>query len=171
MANLLASPDHVHASPDHAPILPYHLPGSPRPGPAFLDHVVDFPDDDLAVEIEEDPEEGQDMHIDEEDQEDGEYVHDVLDVVERVITELRDRADDYPHDQESPTKSLFDVGSSRISIFTVNTYCVKKQAYWNGVLLRLFLDDLLALDSIVHFDLSDRRLEQTATFLISTNSE
>nr|GEU61989.1 reverse transcriptase domain-containing protein [Tanacetum cinerariifolium] len=35
---------------------------------------------------------------------------------------------------ESPTKSLFDVGSSRISIFT----CVKKQAKWNRVLVRLF---------------------------------
>nr|GEX32658.1 hypothetical protein [Tanacetum cinerariifolium] len=34
--------------------------------------------------------------------------------------------------------------------------CVKKQAYWNSVLLRLFLDDLLALDSIVRFDLCDR---------------
>ncbi|GJS30139.1 hypothetical protein Tco_0490759 [Tanacetum coccineum] len=30
---------------------------------------------------------------------------------------------------------------------------------------------LLALDSIVHFDFSDRRLEQTATFSISINSE
>nr|GEW63596.1 hypothetical protein [Tanacetum cinerariifolium] len=35
----------------------------------------------------------------------------------------------------------------------------------------IILDDLLALDSIVHFDLSDRRLEQTATFSISTNSD
>nr|GFC22853.1 hypothetical protein [Tanacetum cinerariifolium] len=35
----------------------------------------------------------------------------------------------------------------------------------------IILDDLLALDSIVHFDLGDRRLEQTATFSISTNSE
>nr|GFA92750.1 hypothetical protein [Tanacetum cinerariifolium] len=35
----------------------------------------------------------------------------------------------------------------------------------------IILYDLLALDSIVHFDLGDRRLEQTATFSISTNSE
>nr|GEX29974.1 hypothetical protein [Tanacetum cinerariifolium] len=35
----------------------------------------------------------------------------------------------------------------------------------------IILDDLLALDSIVRFGLSDRRLEQTATFSISTNSE
>nr|GEV63167.1 reverse transcriptase domain-containing protein [Tanacetum cinerariifolium] len=35
----------------------------------------------------------------------------------------------------------------------------------------IILDDLLALDSIVHFDLGDRRLEKTATFSISTNSE
>nr|GEV50928.1 reverse transcriptase domain-containing protein [Tanacetum cinerariifolium] len=35
----------------------------------------------------------------------------------------------------------------------------------------IILDDLLAPDSIVRFDLGDRRLEQTATFSISTNSE
>nr|GEY29219.1 reverse transcriptase domain-containing protein [Tanacetum cinerariifolium] len=35
----------------------------------------------------------------------------------------------------------------------------------------IILDDLLALDSIVRFDLGDRRLEQTATFSISTNLE
>nr|GEY11872.1 hypothetical protein [Tanacetum cinerariifolium] len=35
----------------------------------------------------------------------------------------------------------------------------------------IILDDLLALDSIVRFDLDDRRLEQSATFSISTNSE
>nr|GFB60782.1 hypothetical protein [Tanacetum cinerariifolium] len=33
-----------------------------------------------------------------------------------------------------PTKSLFDVGSCRISIFT----CMKKQAKWNSILVRLF---------------------------------
>nr|GFA07310.1 hypothetical protein [Tanacetum cinerariifolium] len=37
--------------------------------------------------------------------------------------------------------------------------------------LEIMLDDLLALDSIVRFDLRDRRLEQTATFSISTDSE
>nr|GEV77309.1 hypothetical protein [Tanacetum cinerariifolium] len=35
----------------------------------------------------------------------------------------------------------------------------------------IILDDLLALDSIVRFSLSDQRLEQTATYSISTNSE
>nr|GEZ14570.1 hypothetical protein [Tanacetum cinerariifolium] len=35
----------------------------------------------------------------------------------------------------------------------------------------IILDDLLALDSIVRFDLGDRRLEETATFSISTNSK
>nr|GFC83182.1 hypothetical protein [Tanacetum cinerariifolium] len=35
----------------------------------------------------------------------------------------------------------------------------------------IILDDLLALDSRVRFDLGDWRLEQTATFSISTNSE
>ncbi|GJZ84675.1 hypothetical protein Tco_0650014 [Tanacetum coccineum] len=40
-----------------------------------------------------------------------------------------------------------------------------------SILVR-FMDDLfLALDSIVHFGFSNRRLEQTATFSISTNSE
>ncbi|GJV08590.1 hypothetical protein Tco_1346246 [Tanacetum coccineum] len=46
----------------------------------------------------------------------------------------------------------------------------EEQAIWNGVLMRL-MDDLLALDSIVRFGFSDRRLERTATFSISTNSE
>nr|GEW68755.1 hypothetical protein [Tanacetum cinerariifolium] len=67
MADLPASPDHVPASPDHVPVIPDHLPGSPGPEPTFLDHVVDFPDDDLAVEIEEGPKEDQDMNINEED--------------------------------------------------------------------------------------------------------
>nr|GEU38557.1 hypothetical protein [Tanacetum cinerariifolium] len=35
----------------------------------------------------------------------------------------------------------------------------------------IILDDLLALDSIMPFDFGDRRLEQTATFSISTNSD
>nr|GEU65958.1 reverse transcriptase domain-containing protein [Tanacetum cinerariifolium] len=35
----------------------------------------------------------------------------------------------------------------------------------------IILDDLLALDSIVRFGLNNRRLEQTATFSISTDSE
>nr|GEW73417.1 hypothetical protein [Tanacetum cinerariifolium] len=63
------------------------------------------------------------------------------------------------HDEspKSPTKSLFDVSSSRISIFT----CPNE----------ILLDDPLALDSIVRFDLSDLRLEQIATFSISTNLE
>ncbi|GKA65889.1 hypothetical protein Tco_0765596 [Tanacetum coccineum] len=66
----------------------------------------------------------------------------------------------------SPTKSLFDVGSRRISIFI----CVKNKHNLYSVLTRL-IDDLLALDSIVHFDLSERRLEQTATFSIPTISD
>nr|GEY32026.1 hypothetical protein [Tanacetum cinerariifolium] len=53
-----------------------------------------------------------------------------------------------------------------ISIFTV----MLRQVKWNSVLMRL-IDDLLALDSIVHFAFSDRRLERTATFSISTNLE
>ncbi|GJT67794.1 hypothetical protein Tco_1019274 [Tanacetum coccineum] len=66
----------------------------------------------------------------------------------------------------SPTMSLFDVGSSRISIFI----WWKEQVHLNSVLMRL-IDDLLALDSIVHFNLSEQRLEQTATFSILTISE
>ncbi|GJV51192.1 hypothetical protein Tco_1446933 [Tanacetum coccineum] len=69
MADLPAFPNHVSVSPDHAPALPNHLLRSPGPEPAFPDHVVDFLDDDLAVEIEEDPEEDLGMDIDEEDPE------------------------------------------------------------------------------------------------------
>ncbi|GJW75305.1 chaperone protein ClpD, chloroplastic [Tanacetum coccineum] len=46
----------------------------------------------------------------------------------------------------------------------------ERQIYWNSVLVR-FMDDLMALDLIVHFGFSDRRPELTATFSISTNSE
>ncbi|GJW39135.1 hypothetical protein Tco_0064980 [Tanacetum coccineum] len=46
----------------------------------------------------------------------------------------------------------------------------KEQVYLNSVLTRL-IDDLLALDSIVRFDLSEQRLEQTATFSIPTISD
>ncbi|GJS13110.1 phospholipase-like protein [Tanacetum coccineum] len=60
-------PDHLPASPDHSPVLPDHLPRAPGPEPEFHDHVVDFLDDDLVVEIEEALEEDQDMNIDEED--------------------------------------------------------------------------------------------------------
>ncbi|GKF92354.1 hypothetical protein Tco_0279073 [Tanacetum coccineum] len=65
----LAFPDHLAALPDHASILPDHLLGAPKPEPAFPDHVVDFLEDDLAVEIEEGPKEDQDIDIDEEDPE------------------------------------------------------------------------------------------------------
>ncbi|GKB50483.1 hypothetical protein Tco_0901236 [Tanacetum coccineum] len=67
MADLPVFPDHVSVSPGHAPALPNHLLRSPGPEPAFPDHVVDFLDDDLEVEIEEDPEEDLGMDIDEED--------------------------------------------------------------------------------------------------------
>ncbi|GJR88246.1 hypothetical protein Tco_0405367 [Tanacetum coccineum] len=46
----------------------------------------------------------------------------------------------------------------------------ERQENWIRVLTRL-IDDLLALDSIVHFGSSNRRLELTATYSISTNSE
>nr|GEW39972.1 hypothetical protein [Tanacetum cinerariifolium] len=46
----------------------------------------------------------------------------------------------------------------------------EEQVIWNSVLM-ILIDDILALDSIVHFWFSDQRLEWTATFLISTNSE
>ncbi|GJX81532.1 hypothetical protein Tco_0331013 [Tanacetum coccineum] len=42
--------------------------------------------------------------------------------------------------------------------------------WWKCVLTRL-IDDLLALDSKVRFDISDRRLELTATFSIPTYSD
>ncbi|GJR84071.1 hypothetical protein Tco_0154856 [Tanacetum coccineum] len=50
-----------------------------------------------------------------------------------------------------------------------NDVC-EEQVHLNSVLTRL-IDDLKALDSIVHFDFSERRLELTATFSIPTNSE
>ncbi|GJZ48678.1 hypothetical protein Tco_0602510 [Tanacetum coccineum] len=56
-----------------------------------------------------------------------------------------------------------------LMINLVFTLC-EEQVKWNSVLMRL-IDDLLALDSIVRFGFSDRRLERTATFSISTNSE
>ncbi|GJQ94031.1 hypothetical protein Tco_0005170 [Tanacetum coccineum] len=56
-----------------------------------------------------------------------------------------------------------------LMINLVFTLC-EEQAIWKSVLTRL-IDDLLALNSIVHFGFSDRRLERTATFSISTNSE
>ncbi|GJR32254.1 hypothetical protein Tco_1108486 [Tanacetum coccineum] len=56
-----------------------------------------------------------------------------------------------------------------LMITLVFTLC-EEQVIWNSVLMRL-IDDLLALDSIVRFGFSDRRLERTATFSISTNSE
>ncbi|GJS12945.1 hypothetical protein Tco_0407417 [Tanacetum coccineum] len=56
-----------------------------------------------------------------------------------------------------------------LKIYLVFTMC-ERQVHWNSVLMR-FMDDLLALDSIVRFGFSNRRLELTATFSIPTNSE
>ncbi|GJX29599.1 hypothetical protein Tco_0237678 [Tanacetum coccineum] len=59
------------------PAFPDHLPGVHGPEPAFPDRVLDFPDDDLAVEIEEDygidideedPEEDLDMNVEDDDE-------------------------------------------------------------------------------------------------------
>ncbi|GKA72294.1 hypothetical protein Tco_0778510 [Tanacetum coccineum] len=61
----LAFPERVPASLDLAPALLDHILGSPELVTASLDHVFAFPDDDLALDIEED----QDMDIDEENQE------------------------------------------------------------------------------------------------------
>nr|GEV11844.1 UBN2 domain-containing protein [Tanacetum cinerariifolium] len=46
----------------------------------------------------------------------------------------------------------------------------EEQVHYNSVLMRL-IDDLLALDLIMRFGFSDRRLERIVTFSISTNSE
>ncbi|GKD23467.1 hypothetical protein Tco_1225170 [Tanacetum coccineum] len=51
-----------------------------------------------------------------------------------------------------------------LMINLVFTLC-KEQAIWISVLMRL-IDDLSALDSIVLFGFSDRRLERTTTCLI-----
>nr|GEZ05947.1 hypothetical protein [Tanacetum cinerariifolium] len=56
-----------------------------------------------------------------------------------------------------------------LMITLVFTLC-EEQVIWNSVIMRL-IDDLLALDSIMRFGFSDRRLERTATFLISTKSK
>ncbi|GJZ12866.1 hypothetical protein Tco_0548096 [Tanacetum coccineum] len=56
-----------------------------------------------------------------------------------------------------------------LMINLVFTLC-EEQVIWNSVLMRLIYD-LLALDSIVRFGFSDRRLERTTTFSISTISE
>nr|GEW42020.1 zinc finger, CCHC-type [Tanacetum cinerariifolium] len=56
-----------------------------------------------------------------------------------------------------------------LMVTLVFTLC-EEQVIWNNVLMKL-IDDLLALDLIVRFGFSDRRLERTATFSISTNSE
>ncbi|GJY98783.1 hypothetical protein Tco_0516213 [Tanacetum coccineum] len=53
---------------------------------------------------------------------------------------------------------------------TSETVVCERQDKWKCVLTRL-IDDLLALDSKVRFDISDRRLELTATFSIPTYSE
>ncbi|GJX45615.1 gag-pol polyprotein [Tanacetum coccineum] len=50
------------------------------------------------------------------------------------------------------------------------TKVCERQDKWKCVLTRL-IDDLLALDSKVRFDISDRRLELTATFSIPTYSD
>ncbi|GJU68761.1 hypothetical protein Tco_1255020 [Tanacetum coccineum] len=75
-----AFPDHLLASPDHALVLPDHLLGVHRHEPVFPDRVLDFPDDDLAVEIkedygididEEDPEEDLDINVEDDDEDEG----------------------------------------------------------------------------------------------------
>ncbi|GJV54963.1 hypothetical protein Tco_1455968 [Tanacetum coccineum] len=57
----------------------------------------------------------------------------------------------------------------KVLVFTMSQVC-EEQVHLNSVLTRL-IDDLKALDSIVHFDFSERRLELTATFSIPTNSD
>ncbi|GKB14678.1 hypothetical protein Tco_0848601 [Tanacetum coccineum] len=58
---------------------------------------------------------------------------------------------------------------SVINLTLLELVC-ERQDKWKCVLTRL-IDDLLALDSKVRFDISDRRLELTATFSIPTYSE
>nr|GEW09819.1 hypothetical protein [Tanacetum cinerariifolium] len=62
-----------------------------------------------------------------------------------------DRA--WKESHKSPTKSLFDVGSSRISIFTALLFTMYEEASKvESCPSEIILDDLLALDSIVLFD-------------------
>ncbi|GJY45940.1 ribonuclease H-like domain-containing protein [Tanacetum coccineum] len=55
-------------------------------------------------------------------------------------------------------------------VSTARPVSTARQDKWKCVLTRL-IDDLLALDSKVRFDISDRRLELTATFSIPTYSD
>ncbi|GJU94909.1 ribonuclease H-like domain-containing protein [Tanacetum coccineum] len=68
--------------------------------------------------------------------------------------------------------TLLELGISisiSIRAIPIESLC-EDQDKWKCVLTRL-IDDLLALDSKVRFDISDRRLELTATFSILTYSE
>nr|GEU92613.1 putative reverse transcriptase domain-containing protein [Tanacetum cinerariifolium] len=86
-----------------------------------------------------------------------------------------------PRNRLTPSPSLYEpvsLGCSgnntriirrTLMINFIFTLC-EQQVIWNSVLMRL-IDDLLALDSIVRFGFGDQRLEQTATFSISTYSK
>ncbi|GJW79038.1 hypothetical protein Tco_0140720 [Tanacetum coccineum] len=71
---------------------------------------------------------------------------------------------------ESPYLPVLFIGTSQSRQHDKSESCVKNKHNLYSVLTRL-IDDLLALDSIVRFDLSERRLEQTATFSIPTISD
>ncbi|GKA33710.1 hypothetical protein Tco_0720139, partial [Tanacetum coccineum] len=60
--------------------------------------------------------------------------------------------------------------SRSVGVLKLTDALCERQDKWKCVLTRL-IDDLLALDSKVRFDISDRRLELTATFSIPTYSE
>ncbi|GJR78542.1 putative ribonuclease H-like domain-containing protein [Tanacetum coccineum] len=62
------------------------------------------------------------------------------------------------------------IGASQSRQHGKSESCIKKKYTWISVLMR-FMDDLFALDLIVHFGSSNQRLEQTATFSIPAKSE
>nr|GEV96540.1 ribonuclease H-like domain-containing protein [Tanacetum cinerariifolium] len=64
--------------------------------------------------------------------------------------------------EDRPVISTTMIMRRTLMVTLVFTLC-EEQVIWNSDLMRL-MDDLLALDSIVHFGFSDQRLERTAPF-------
>ncbi|GKC07975.1 ribonuclease H-like domain-containing protein [Tanacetum coccineum] len=68
-------------------------------------------------------------------------------------------------------EDVYFVKELKFNLFSVSQMCDNKNYVLftdSECVLMRFMDDLLALDSIVHFYFSDRRLELSATFSIST---
>ncbi|GJV26724.1 hypothetical protein Tco_1383172 [Tanacetum coccineum] len=75
----------------------------------------------------------------------------------------------YQNVSKKTTRKITRIMQRTLTLLLVFTMC-EQEIHLYSVLMR-FMDDLLALDSIVHFGFSDQRLEQIATFSIPTSSE